>query len=104
LPAGVLDGTVEAAAHLVSQPGVLVLVDGYNVTKLGWPALDLPHQRDALVNRLRALVAAGGAEIWVVFDGAGVEAPRAPGRPGDVQVRFSPPGVDADDEILALID
>ena len=37
LPGGVFADTVQAAPTCVRQPGVMLVVDGYNVAKFGWP-------------------------------------------------------------------
>ena len=104
LPAGVFDDSLDAARHLVRLPGAVVLVDGYNVSLEGWPSLPLHEQRGRLIDGLAALAARTGCQPLVVFDGA--EAGRGlPGEslPRGVQVRFSAPGVEADDELLALV-
>ena len=36
---------MKATEYLLRSPGALVLVDGYNVAKLAWPADDLERQR-----------------------------------------------------------
>ena len=81
-------------------PGAHLIVDGYNVTKTGYPDLSLADQRDRLVRSSAALAARTGAEITVVFDGAAVVA-AAPSVRG-VRVMFSPPGVIADDVVRRL--
>ena len=95
----------EAAEHLVCLPGVIVLVDGYNVTMLGHPELALPEQRRWLTDRAAGLSARSGADIEVVFDGGeddpGVPA-QSPGRT-KVRVRWSPAGIEADDVLLDLV-
>jgi predicted RNA-binding protein with PIN domain len=98
-------GRVEDPAaldRLLALPCVHLLVDGYNVTKTGYGKLPLADQRDRLVGQLGALAARTGAEVTVVFDGAGVVAvPTA--APRGVRVLFSEPGVLADDVIRALV-
>lgn len=103
LPPGVLDETLAAAGHLLVHAGALVIVDGYNVAKLGWPSLDLAGQREALLVALGSVAAVPANEVWVVFDGADVDLPRPSVRRG-LQVRFSPPGITADDVILDLVE
>lgn len=105
LPPAVLDDSPEAAAHLVRVPGALLLVDGYNAAKLLWPAVSAVELRERLVDALSELEARSAADIHVVFDGADVPPPppRAGGR-RPVRVSFSPPEVEADDVILALVD
>ncbi|MFB9902449.1 NYN domain-containing protein [Allokutzneria oryzae] len=98
-------GRVEDPAaldRLLALPSVHLVVDGYNVTKTGYPDLTLSDQRERLNQQLAALAARTGAEVTVVFDGAGVVAvPQAP--PRGVRVLFSDPGVLADDVIRALV-
>ncbi len=91
-PALLLDWLALPAAHLI--------VDGYNVTKTGYPELSLADQRDRLIRALGALAARTGAEMTVVFDGAAVVA--APSAVRGVRVTFSPPGVIADDVVRQL--
>ncbi|RJQ66556.1 RNA-binding protein [Pseudonocardiaceae bacterium YIM PH 21723] len=91
-----------ALDRLLALPTVHVVVDGYNVTKTGYPELALSNQRDRLVQQMAVLAARTGAEVTVVFDGAGVVAvPTA--TPRGVRVLFSDPGVLADDVIRALV-
>jgi predicted RNA-binding protein with PIN domain len=83
--------------------GVLVLVDGYNVTKhpLGFPDRDLEDQRTLLLDLCRRLARRFGAEVTVVFDG-GTVGPLPTRLPlGPVQVVFTDAGRTADDEIVA---
>ncbi|MEZ5140950.1 MAG: NYN domain-containing protein [Acidimicrobiales bacterium] len=104
LPSGVLDDTPDALAALVQVPHMLLLVDGYNVAKTGWPDLDLDLQRDRLVDGLVELEARTGVDVLVVFDGAEQAGPRtATSVPRSVQVRFSAAGVEADDVIIELV-
>lgn len=104
LPPAVFDDSVEAAAHLVRLAGAVVLVDGYNVSKLRHPDLPLPEQRRWLLDAAGALAARCDAEVHVVFDGAD-QGPRipAPGpRRGVAQARYTPSGIEADDVLLDL--
>ncbi len=105
VPVGVFDDTPEAALHLLRHPGTTLAVDGYNVSLAGWPTLALSAQRRRLVDALGSLAARTGCGVVVVFDGADVGS-GLPGesRPRGVQVRFTAPGVEADDELLALLD
>jgi predicted RNA-binding protein with PIN domain len=106
LPPAVFDDSAEAAAFLTGAEGVVLLVDGYNVSLAGWPGEELAAQRLYLVNRLAALAARGTATVWVIFDGADEHAlppPRGSARDA-VRVAFSPAGVDADEVIIELVD
>ncbi|HWC84074.1 MAG TPA: NYN domain-containing protein [Pseudonocardiaceae bacterium] len=106
--ASAIQGTVgrvddpAALDRLLALPAVHLIVDGYNVTKTGYPELPLVDQRERLTHQLSALAARTGAEVTVVFDGAGVvSVPSA--APRGVRVLFSDPGVLADDVIRALV-
>ena len=104
LPPGIFDDSVEAAEHLVRVPGVVLLVDGYNVSLLGWPDLPIAEQRARLVDALAELAARSGAEVTVVFDGADTAYPGiVPGTARPVRVVFSPPGVEADDVVIGRV-
>jgi predicted RNA-binding protein with PIN domain len=102
LPGGMFADTTEAAVHLVRQHDVLLIVDGYNAAKLGWPDEALPTQRERLLDALDELVARYGTSVHVVFDGADVVA-ALPGRRRHLRVEFSPAGVSADDVIVELV-
>jgi hypothetical protein len=82
-------------------PGAHLIVDGYNVTKTGFPELTLSDQRDRLIRSLAALASRTSAEVTVVFDGAAVATSRPAGR--GIRVLFSPPGVLADHVIRDLV-
>ncbi|MDT7650824.1 MAG: hypothetical protein QOI36_2230 [Pseudonocardiales bacterium] len=86
---------------LLAVPSVHLIVDGYNVSKTGYPELPLADQRTRLVGQLAALAARMGVEITVVFDGAGVVTAPHRGSRG-VRVLFSDRGVLADDVIRDL--
>lgn len=101
---GLIEDTVDAARWLMGRPGVLVLVDGYNVTMLGWPELTAAEQRDALGRAATDLQVTSGAQVVLVFDGdaEGGSAVRTVGSP--VRTRFTREGLEADDELLDLVD
>ena len=105
LPGGMFDDSVEAADHLLRTPGVVLIVDGYNVTMTGWPEAGAGEQRRRLVTALHDLSARTSTPSEVVFDGAEVDAWSVPA-PGRrlVRVRFSPPGVEADDVVIDLVE
>lgn len=97
MPGGVM-GDSEAGAEYLLKSGASVLIDGYNVAKLGWPKLDLAGQRVVLLDVTENLVRRYGCDITVVFDGADVVGATADGRQ-IVRVVFSPADVIADDVI-----
>jgi hypothetical protein len=98
LPGGVYGSSDEAAEFLVRHAGVVVLVDGYNVAKLGWPALDLTEQREQCIRACENISRRYGTEVVAVFDGASITGASAAQR-RLVRVRFSPEGITADDVI-----
>jgi predicted RNA-binding protein with PIN domain len=87
---------------LLAVPSLHLVVDGYNVSKTGYPELPLADQRSRLVGQLGAIAARTGVEVTVVFDGAGVITAPPRGSRG-VRVLFSDPGVLADDVIRDLV-
>ncbi len=94
-------GDPTSVVGLLSLPQCHLIVDGYNVTKTGYPQLTLADQRDRLVREVAQLVARTAAEGTVVFDGAAVVVPQA--RHRGVRVLYSPAGVSADDVIRRLV-
>jgi len=88
-------------ADVLAVPGAHLIVDGYNVTKTGYPDISLADQRDRLIRSLSGLAARTSAEMTVVFDGAAVAA--VPPQARKIRVLFSPPGVIADDVIRRLV-
>ena len=102
VPRGMHLGTPEADSWLLTEAEAAVVVDGYNVAKLGWPDAVLVDQRERLLDVLDDLTARYGTTVEVVFDGADV-GPVRPGRRRRVAVRFSPPTVSADDVIRELV-
>ena len=87
---------------LLALPAVHLVVDGYNVSKTGYPDLPLADQRTRRVGQLAALKARTGVETTVVFDGAAVVAAPLHGTRA-VRVLFSEPDVLADDVVRDLV-
>ena len=101
LDQGRREDTPDGAATLLAWPDAVVLVDGYNVSMQGWPALEARLQRARLVDALDGWCRQRGAEATVVFDGADVATWRTHRRVlTHVEVAFSVDGVEADDDIL----
>ncbi len=97
LPGGVIATSREAADFLLRSDAA-VLVDGYNVAKLGWPTDRLDEQRRRLLDGLENAVRRYGTDVTVVFDGSRVVGAHADRR-RMVRVAYSPEGVTADDVI-----
>ncbi|PRH80214.1 RNA-binding protein [Streptomyces solincola] len=89
--------------QLLGLPQVHLVVDGYNVTKTGYPTMPLEKQRLRLLGGLSALAARTGAEVTCVFDGAELAAPVLLAPPRGVRVLFSKAGVTADELIRQLV-
>jgi predicted RNA-binding protein with PIN domain len=102
IPRGMHVGTAEADAWLLTEAEAAVVVDGYNVAKLGWPDAVLADQRERLLDVLDDLATRYSTTVEVVFDGADVGPVRS-ARRRRVAVRFSPPQVLADDVIRELV-
>ena len=104
VPAGRSGDDPGTLAAWLATPDVLVLVDGYNVSKheRGFPDRTLEDQRTLLLDLCRRVARRCGADITVVFDGASVPVPtRLP--LGPVGVVFTDAGRTADDEIVARV-
>jgi len=89
--------------QLLALPRVHLVVDGYNVTKTGYPSLPLDEQRARLLRGLAPVVARTGAEVTVVFDGAVLRNPPPVAGPRGVRVTFSRAGQTADELIAELV-
>lgn len=104
MPGGLLNDTPEAVEYLLRQVSdVVVLVDGYNVTFKNWEKLAVQEQRHRFLRKIEELSARySGAEFVVVFDGTETDYDyiATTARSLGVTVRFSEPGVTADDHII----
>jgi predicted RNA-binding protein with PIN domain len=89
--------------QLLALPQAHLVVDGYNVTKTGYPQMPLEKQRLRLLGQLSQLAAQTGAEVTCVFDGAELAAPVLLAPPRGVRVLFSKAGVTADELIRQLV-
>jgi predicted RNA-binding protein with PIN domain len=89
--------------QLLALPQAHLVVDGYNVTKTGYPSLPLEKQRLRLLGGLSVLAAQSGAEVTCVFDGADLDAPVLLAPPRGVRVLFSKAGETADELIRRLV-
>jgi predicted RNA-binding protein with PIN domain len=98
LPGGVRGDSPQATEYLLRAAGALVVVDGYNVAKLAWPAEDLRVQRERCLDVVDRVARRFGTEIAVVFDGADVVGAHTRKR-RLARVAYSPAGVEADDVI-----
>jgi predicted RNA-binding protein with PIN domain len=95
VPPGMVADTGEALVAVLRSTRVVLVVDGYNVSMLGWGHEGLADQRERLMAALERLHTRTRCDVTLVFDGAGVEGVRPQRRPG-VRVVFSAPGEEAD--------
>ncbi len=95
VPPGMAADTADALIAMLRAPGVVLVVDGYNVSMLGWGDAALADQRERLAAALAQLHARARCDVILVFDGAGIEGVRPVRRPG-VRVVFSDAGEEAD--------
>ena len=100
---GGLHGNSEAVGeHMMRVPGVTVLIDGYNVAKLGWKSLSLERQRTACIDAAENIARRWGCSVHVVFDGSSVVGAASTKR-RLIRVSYSPEGVTADDVLRAEV-
>jgi len=102
LPRGMVEGSTEADTWLLTEAGAAVVVDGYNVAKLGWPDQVLGEQRERLLRAVDDMACRYHTSVQVVFDGADVGPVRGERR-RRVAVRFSPSTISADDVIRKVV-
>ena len=89
----------EGLDGMLRTRGVVLVVDGYNVSMAGWPGTPVDRQRDQLVGALERLHLRLRCDVVVVFDGADVIGV-SPRRTRGVRVVFSPAGEPADPVII----
>ncbi|MFT5564071.1 MAG: hypothetical protein ACI970_000794 [Myxococcota bacterium] len=98
LPDGMVRGTTEAAAWLVSE-GRVLLLDGYNVTRTNRPAFSFADQRRWLEEAVGTLVQRRQVDATIVWD-ASLGAGRTASGRRRVTVRYTTADMTADDEIV----
>ncbi len=91
-----------AVARLVaSTPDVMLLVDGDETARIGWPTLDEGLRREALISYLVELTGENGSAADVVLEGA-VEGEEPTSR--HVRVRITDGSLDVVELFTAMID
>jgi predicted RNA-binding protein with PIN domain len=98
-PAGLAVDTPAGLDGVLRSRGVLLVVDGYNVSKTAWGGASAEEQRTRLVAALAELHLRLRCDVVVAFDGADVRGVPLPRRPG-VRVVFSGAGEEADDVVV----
>jgi len=102
VPKGLVADSPDGVAAMLRVPGVVMVVDGYNVSMQGWPDAAPDLQRERLLAGLTELQMRTRCGVVCVFDGADVGSVPAPRRTG-VRVVFSEPGEDADPVVVRQV-
>lgn len=102
LPGGLFADSPDGADAMLRSRPVLLVVDGYNVSKSAGPSASLSVERESLVRSLEGLHLTSGADVQVVFDGDGTPVFSKANRRG-VRVVFSPPGEEADSVVVEIV-
>jgi predicted RNA-binding protein with PIN domain len=105
MPAGLSADRPDGVLALLRVPEILLLVDGYNVTKdaRGRPASPLAEQRAWLLRVLEAVSTRFGCRPVLVFDGTDAAATAAPASRCVVPI-FTSGDETADDRIVILLE
>lgn len=101
-PPGMHQDSPEALDAMLRAKGVVLVVDGYNVSMAGWGQVQLAAQRERLAVALSRLHLQTRCSVILVFDGAGVEGVAPTRRPG-VRVVFSDADEQADPVIVRTV-
>lgn len=105
-PKGRLAEAPETLIAWLGVPGVIVVLDGYNVTKAegGFASLALERQRERLIDGANRVVSRYGGTGYIVFDGSDVAPGLVHTKRAPLRVVYSAPGQIADDCIIDLIE
>ena len=104
LPAGVIASSIAGIEAMLKSSEVLLVVDGYNVTKRGWPDAGAADQRERLGIALTQLHRRLGCRVLCVFDGDGSGPLAATARPGGIRVVFSEADEEADEVVVREVE
>jgi predicted RNA-binding protein with PIN domain len=104
---GLLDDDPRMLDGWLAVDDVMLLIDGYNVTKAegGFGDLQLEKQRDRLIEGVNGLLRKRkGRKATIVFDGSDVSPGSGRRSRGPAQVEYSRPDEIADDHLIALLE
>jgi predicted RNA-binding protein with PIN domain len=106
VPRGRLPEDPQTLDEWLSQDGIHLMIDGYNVTKAegGFAELALERQRERLIDEVRKLAVRKKARTTIVFDGSSVPPGRSRRLRGRVAVEYSRPDEPADDHLIAMLE
>ncbi len=106
VPLGRLEDDPKTLAEWLGTKAVLLLIDGYNVTKhkAGFGDLTLEAQRDRLFDLATGLARKFSIETTIVFDGSNIPRTSGSRKRSPVKVEYSRNGEIADDHLVALIE
>ncbi len=99
VPPGVVAASSPGLEAMLRGPDVLLVIDGYNVTKRAWPDASPAEQRERLGVAVSQLHRRLGCGVLCVFDGDG-HAPASPLQRGGVRVLFSDADEEADEVVV----
>jgi predicted RNA-binding protein with PIN domain len=99
VPPGVLATSAAGIEAMLKCDGVLLVIDGYNVTKRAWPDATAADQRERLGIAVTQLQRRFGCGVLCVFDGDG-SGPHPAIRRGAIRVLFSDAGEEADEVVV----
>jgi predicted RNA-binding protein with PIN domain len=102
-PPGLDTDTVPALDAMLRTRGVMLVVDGYNVSMRGWPDARPADQREGVLGALERLHLRLRCDVIVVFDGSDVEG-LPPRRRAGVRVVFSAADEDADPVVIREVE
>jgi predicted RNA-binding protein with PIN domain len=106
VPRGRLPEDPQTLDEWLSQDGIHLMIDGYNVTKAegGFAELELEQQRERLIDEVRKLAVRKKVRTTIVFDGSSVPPGRSRRLRGRVAVEYSRPDEPADDHLIAMLE